>query len=131
MSGEGLRPLACGRSRGRDDFDHSKGDPLYIIEVMKMFNKVYATFAGTVTGVLTEGGVVVRKGQPLFRSGPTRSSSRRIRPSGHAGFGRAPTRTWRGSCVRARLDGLSDPGVSNEAETRDDLPGADGIRGRR
>jgi acetyl/propionyl-CoA carboxylase alpha subunit len=47
-----------------------KGDPLYVIEVMKMFNKVPATFAGTVTEVLVENGVVVRKGQPLFRIRP-------------------------------------------------------------
>src|SRR5262249_25611565 len=47
-----------------------KGDPLYIIEVMKMFNKVYATFAGTVTEVLVESGTVVRKGQALFRIQP-------------------------------------------------------------
>jgi acetyl/propionyl-CoA carboxylase alpha subunit len=47
-----------------------KGDALYIIEVMKMFNKVYASFAGTVTEVLAENGTVVRKGQPLFRIRP-------------------------------------------------------------
>jgi acetyl/propionyl-CoA carboxylase alpha subunit len=48
-----------------------KGQPLYIIEVMKMFNKVYAPFAGTVTDVLMqEAGVVVRKGQPLFKVEP-------------------------------------------------------------
>jgi biotin carboxyl carrier protein len=47
-----------------------KGDPLYIIEVMKMFNKVYASFAGTVTEVLAESGTVVRKGQPLFKIRP-------------------------------------------------------------
>jgi acetyl/propionyl-CoA carboxylase alpha subunit len=47
-----------------------KGDPLYIIEVMKMFNKVYAPFAGTITGVLVETGSVVRKGQPLFSIRP-------------------------------------------------------------
>lgn len=47
-----------------------KGQPLYIIEVMKMFNKVYAPFAGTVTDVLIESGVVVRKGQPLFKVTP-------------------------------------------------------------
>jgi acetyl/propionyl-CoA carboxylase alpha subunit len=46
------------------------GDPLYIIEVMKMFNKVYATFAGTVNEILVESGVVVRKGQPLFKVTP-------------------------------------------------------------
>ena len=49
----------------------SKGDPLYIIEVMKMFNKVYAPFAGTIDDVLLkESGVVVRKGQPLFKVTP-------------------------------------------------------------
>jgi acetyl/propionyl-CoA carboxylase alpha subunit len=47
-----------------------KGDALYIIEVMKMFNKVYAGFAGTVTEVLVQSGTVVRKGQPLFRIRP-------------------------------------------------------------
>jgi acetyl/propionyl-CoA carboxylase alpha subunit len=48
----------------------AKGDPLYVIEVMKMFNKVPATFAGTVTEILVDNGVVVRKGQPLFRIRP-------------------------------------------------------------
>lgn len=48
-----------------------RGDPLYIIEVMKMFNKVYAPFSGTVLEVLVpESGVVVRKGQPLFKVRP-------------------------------------------------------------
>ena len=38
---------------------------------MKMFNKVYAPFAGTVDEVLVhESGVVVRKGQPLFKVTP-------------------------------------------------------------
>ena len=47
------------------------GQPLYIIEVMKMFNKVYAPFSGTVLEVLVpESGVVVRKGQPLFKVKP-------------------------------------------------------------
>lgn len=47
------------------------GAPLYIIEVMKMFNKVYAPFAGTVNEVLVkESGVVVRKGQTLFKVTP-------------------------------------------------------------
>ncbi|MEE4277657.1 MAG: biotin/lipoyl-containing protein [Halieaceae bacterium] len=52
--------------------DHFEaGDPLYIIEVMKMFNKVYAPFAGTVEEVLIEGdGVIVHKGQPLFKISP-------------------------------------------------------------
>jgi acetyl/propionyl-CoA carboxylase alpha subunit len=47
-----------------------KGDPLYVIEVMKMFNTVRASFAGTVTEVLAESGTVVRKGQPLFKIRP-------------------------------------------------------------
>jgi acetyl/propionyl-CoA carboxylase alpha subunit len=49
--------------------DHfEKGQPLYIIEVMKMFNKVYATFSGRVLDVFVhENGTIVRKGQPLFR----------------------------------------------------------------
>jgi biotin carboxyl carrier protein len=48
-----------------------KGDPLYIIEVMKMFNKVYAAFSGTINEVLVkDSGVVVRKGQPLFKVTP-------------------------------------------------------------
>jgi acetyl/propionyl-CoA carboxylase alpha subunit len=49
----------------------NQGDPLYIIEVMKMFNKVYAPFAGTIDEVLVkDSGVVVRKGQPLFKVTP-------------------------------------------------------------
>ncbi|MFN2327964.1 MAG: biotin/lipoyl-containing protein [Chromatocurvus sp.] len=47
------------------------GDPLYIVEVMKMFNKVYAPFAGTVDDVLVEDdGVIISKGQALFRITP-------------------------------------------------------------
>ncbi|MCI0344186.1 MAG: hypothetical protein L0221_01920, partial [Chloroflexi bacterium] len=69
-----------------------KGDPLYIIEVMKMFNKVYAGFAGTVTEVLVESGTVVRKGQPLFKIQPDEvfveedpaERERRLRPGGGA-----------------------------------------------
>ncbi len=52
-----------------DHFD--EGDPLYIVEVMKMFNKVYAPFAGTIDQVLVEGeGLVISKGQPLFKVTP-------------------------------------------------------------
>lgn len=48
-----------------------KGAPLYIIEVMKMFNKVYAPFAGTVDKMLIEtDGTIVAKGQPLFKITP-------------------------------------------------------------
>ncbi|MCC6623332.1 MAG: biotin carboxylase [Deltaproteobacteria bacterium] len=48
------------------------GDPLYVIEIMKMFNRVHATFAGTVDAVLVSGGegAIVQKGQPLFRVTP-------------------------------------------------------------
>lgn len=48
-----------------------KGDPLYIIEVMKMFNKVYAPFSGTIEKIVApDSGAVVRKGQPLFEVTP-------------------------------------------------------------
>ena len=48
-----------------------KGDPLYIVEVMKMFNKVYAPFAGTIEEILVEDdGVIISKGQPLYRITP-------------------------------------------------------------
>lgn len=52
--------------------DHFEaGDPLYIVEVMKMFNKVYAPFAGTVEEVLVEGdGMIISKGQAVFRITP-------------------------------------------------------------
>lgn len=52
--------------------DHFEaGQPLYIVEVMKMFNKVYAPFAGTVDEVLVEGdGVIISKGQTLFKVTP-------------------------------------------------------------
>ena len=47
------------------------GEPLYIVEVMKMFNKVVAPFAGTIDEVLVEGdGVIIAKGQPLFKVTP-------------------------------------------------------------
>jgi acetyl/propionyl-CoA carboxylase alpha subunit len=47
------------------------GQPLYIIEVMKMFNKIYAPFAGRVLEIfVADNGVTVRKGQPLFRIEP-------------------------------------------------------------
>lgn len=49
----------------------NEGDPLYIVEVMKMFNKIYAPFSGTVTEVLLEDdGVIIKKGQPLFKIKP-------------------------------------------------------------
>ena len=52
--------------------DHfEKGDPLYVIEVMKMFNKASAPFSGTIDAALVEtDGSIVRKGQPLFAITP-------------------------------------------------------------
>jgi acetyl/propionyl-CoA carboxylase alpha subunit len=49
-----------------------KGQALYIIEVMKMFNTVRATFAGTIDKVIFQGndGTVVQKGQPIFKITP-------------------------------------------------------------
>lgn len=50
----------------------SVGDPLYIVEVMKMFNVIKAEFACTIDEVLVEGdATVVKKGQPLFKVTPT------------------------------------------------------------
>jgi acetyl/propionyl-CoA carboxylase alpha subunit len=52
--------------------DHFEaGDTLYIVEVMKMFNKVVAPFSGTVEKVLVEDdGVIISKGQTLFKVKP-------------------------------------------------------------
>lgn len=49
-----------------------KGQPLFILEVMKMFNKVPAPFSGTIDEILIKGGdgTIVSKGQPLFRVTP-------------------------------------------------------------
>ncbi|WP_298270245.1 biotin carboxylase N-terminal domain-containing protein [Geobacter sp.] len=49
-----------------------KGQPLYIIEVMKMFNTVRATFSGTIDRIIMQGadGSIVQKGQPLFKVTP-------------------------------------------------------------
>jgi len=47
------------------------GQPLYIIEVMKMFNKVNAPFSGTIDKVLVEDdGAIISKGQVLFKITP-------------------------------------------------------------
>jgi biotin carboxyl carrier protein len=47
------------------------GDPLFIIEVMKMFNKVYAPFAGKIDKVLVDDdGVIIKKGQAIFKITP-------------------------------------------------------------
>lgn len=53
--------------------DHfEKGQTLFILEVMKMFNKVTAPFAGTVDKIVIEGGdgVIVQKGQTIFKVTP-------------------------------------------------------------
>ncbi len=49
-----------------------KGQPLFILEVMKMFNKVPAPFSGTIDKILIEGGdgVIVQKSQPIFKITP-------------------------------------------------------------
>ena len=49
-----------------------KGQPLFILEVMKMFNKVPAPFSGTIDKILIEGGdgIIVTKGQPVFKVTP-------------------------------------------------------------
>lgn len=49
-----------------------EGQPLFIIEVMKMFNKVLAPFSGTVTKNLMAGadGAVVKTGQRIFEIEP-------------------------------------------------------------
>jgi acetyl/propionyl-CoA carboxylase alpha subunit len=49
-----------------------KDQPLYIIEVMKMFNTIRAQFSGTVDKIIMDGadGTIVQKGQPLFKITP-------------------------------------------------------------
>jgi biotin carboxyl carrier protein len=48
------------------------GDPLFVIEVMKMFNKVSVPFSGTITENLASDldGKVVSKGQAIFKIEP-------------------------------------------------------------
>ena len=52
--------------------DHFEaGDPLFIVEVMKMFNKVYAPFSGTIDKVLVDtDGTIISKGQAIFKITP-------------------------------------------------------------
>ncbi|MHB8708813.1 MAG: ATP-binding protein [Desulfuromonadales bacterium] len=49
-----------------------KGQPLFILEVMKMFNKVPAPFSGTIDKIVIQGGdgTIVQKGQTLFKVTP-------------------------------------------------------------
>jgi len=56
-----------------DEGQHfAAGQPLFVIEVMKMFNKVLAPFAGTVVENLMKDadGAIVKAGQPIFRIEP-------------------------------------------------------------
>lgn len=47
------------------------GQPLFVIEVMKMFNKIPAEFSGTIVEKLVkQDGVVVQKGQAIFKVKP-------------------------------------------------------------
>jgi acetyl-CoA carboxylase biotin carboxyl carrier protein len=43
-----------------------EGDPVCIIEAMKIMNEIEADKAGTITRVLAENGQAVEFGQPLF-----------------------------------------------------------------
>lgn len=56
--------------RQGDHFD--KGQPLFVIEVMKMFNTIFAPFGGTVTQELLpdSDGKIVVKGRPIFKIVP-------------------------------------------------------------
>ena len=56
-----------------DEGEHfEEGQPLFIIEVMKMFNKVLAPFAGTVVENLMKNcdGQIIRAGQTILRIEP-------------------------------------------------------------
>jgi acetyl-CoA carboxylase biotin carboxyl carrier protein len=44
----------------------NEGDPIGIIEAMKIMNEIEADRAGTITGILCENGQAVEFGQPLF-----------------------------------------------------------------
>ncbi len=61
---------------GMDTFikegDHFEaGQPFFIVEVMKMFNKVNAPFAGVIEKCLIENdGEIIKKGQPIFKIVP-------------------------------------------------------------
>ena len=48
------------------------GEPLFVIEVMKMFNKYLAPFSGTVTENLMADadGSIVKKGEVIFKIEP-------------------------------------------------------------
>ena len=44
----------------------NEGDPIGIIEAMKIMNEIEADRAGTIAGILCENGQAVEFGQPLF-----------------------------------------------------------------
>jgi acetyl-CoA carboxylase biotin carboxyl carrier protein len=48
----------------------SVGDPLCLIEVMKLYTTIESTEAGTITAILAEEGNLVEFDQPLFRVAP-------------------------------------------------------------
>lgn len=77
------------------------GDPLYMIEVMKMFNTVYARFSGTVEEVLIReaDGAVVRRGQPLFRVKPDEAVTHDD-PAAQARKARAHTQSYLDAIAR-------------------------------
>src|SRR5262249_27702620 len=43
-----------------------EGDPICIVEAMKIMNEIEADMAGTITKILAENGQAVEYGQPLF-----------------------------------------------------------------
>jgi acetyl/propionyl-CoA carboxylase alpha subunit len=64
---------APGRPRFVEEGMHfDKGQPLYVVEVMKMFNTIRAPFSGTIDRIVIQGGegTIVQKGQPLFKITP-------------------------------------------------------------
>jgi biotin carboxyl carrier protein len=64
---------APGRPRFVNEGMHfEKGQPLYVVEVMKMFNTIRAPFSGTLDKIVIQGGegTIVQKGQTLFKVTP-------------------------------------------------------------
>ena len=95
-----------------DHFD--KGQPLYIIEVMKMFNKVSAPFSGRIDEVLVSGeGTIVHKGQPLFKVTP----DERVSQEDPADVARRRKDTTR-ALVDALLSGLPLAGSCRAGDAR-------------
>jgi biotin carboxyl carrier protein len=61
-----LPPLA------EEGMHFNAGQPLFVIEVMKMFNKISVPFSGTITKVLLKDGdgKIVKKGEAIFKIEP-------------------------------------------------------------